>query len=107
MSRLLFVDDDKEFSLVNKKFFLQEGYEVKAVSSGKQAIRMLKEFPADCIILDVMMPEMDGFETCKEIRKFSNAPIIFLTGRGDENDKIEGLLIGGDDYIVKPYSFSE
>ena len=107
MSKLLFVDDDKEFALVNKKFFLQEGYEVKAVSSGKQALRMLKEYPADCIILDVMMPEMDGFESCKEFRKFSNAPIIFLTGRGVENDKIDGLLNGGDDYMVKPYSFRE
>ena len=104
---VLVVEDD-EIILEGLKIALQqEGYEVKAVSSGKQAIRMLKEFPADCIILDVMMPEMDGFETCKEIRKFSNAPIIFLTGRGDENDKIEGLLNGGDDYIVKPYSFRE
>lgn len=107
MSKLLFVDDDKEFLLVNKKFFLQEGYEVKAVTGGKQALRMLKEYPADCIILDVMMPDMDGFTTCAEIRKFSNAPIIFLTGRGDENDKINGLLTGGDDYIVKPYSYRE
>lgn len=107
MRKLLFVDDDKDFLLVNKKFFLKEGYEVKAVTSGKQALRILKEYPADCIILDVMMPELDGFSTCQEIRKFSNAPIIFLTGRSDENDKINGLLNGGDDYIVKPYSFRE
>ena len=107
MNKLLFIDDDKEFLLVNKKFFIQEGYDVKAVTGGKQALRILKEFAPDCIILDVMMPDMDGFETCKEIRKFSNAPIIFLTGRGEENDKINGLLNGGDDYVVKPYSFRE
>ena len=107
MNKLLFVDDDKEFLLVNKKFFIQEGYEVKAVSGGKQALHILKEYKADGIMLDVMMPEMDGFTTCQEIRKITNAPIIFLTGRGDENDKINGLLNGGDDYIVKPYSFRE
>ena len=107
MNKLLFIDDDKEFLLVNKIFFIQEGYDVMAVTGGKQALRILKEFAPDCIILDVMMPDMDGFETCKEIRKFSNAPIIFLTGRGEENDKINGLLNGGDDYVVKPYSFRE
>lgn len=107
MYKLLLVDDDTEVALLNKKYFLKEGYDVKAVSSAEMAIQMLKSFSADCIILDVMMPGMDGFAACKEIRTFCNAPIIFLTGRTSEDDKVDGLLSGADDYMIKPYSLRE
>lgn len=107
MPKLLLIDDDKEVLLVNKKYFIKEGYEVKAAINGTNGIKLLKEFQADCIILDVMMPDMDGFETCKRIKAITKAPIIFLTGRSFEDDKVKGLLMGAEDYIVKPFSLRE
>lgn len=107
MAKLLLIDDDKEVVNVNKKFFIREGYEVATVTNAKSGLQLLKTFNADCIVLDIMMPELDGFTACKEIRKLTNAPIIFLSGCSSENDKINGLLIGGDDYIMKPYSLRE
>lgn len=106
-AKLLFVDDDKSFLQFNKKYFLEEGYEVKAVTTGRNALKILKQFDADCIILDIRMPEMDGFTTCTELRKLTTAPIIFLTSCSDEDDMIKGLTTGADDYMVKPYSFRE
>lgn len=106
-TKLLFVDDDKSFLRINKKFFLDEGYEVKAVTNGINALKILKHYDADCIILDIRMPEMDGFTTCTEIRKLSTVPIIFLTYCSDEDEMIRGLSCGADDYMIKPHSFRE
>ncbi|WP_455717432.1 response regulator transcription factor [Anaerosporobacter sp.] len=107
MSKLLLVDDDIDVLSVNKKYFTKEGYEVKVASNAITAIKLLKTFSADCIILDVMMPGLNGFDACKQIRTITNSPIIFLTGCSNEKDTINGLLIGGDDYIIKPYSLKE
>lgn len=107
MSKLLLIDDDTEVLAVNKRYFLKEGYEVKAVINAMNGIQMLKEFKADCILLDVMLPGINGFDACKQIRTITNAPIIFLTGRTSEDDKINGLLLGADDYVIKPYSLRE
>lgn len=107
MPKLLLIDDDSEVLVVNRKYFTREGYEVKIASSAMGGIRLLKTFPADCIILDVMLPGMDGFSACKRIKTMSKAPIIFLTGRTQEDDKINGLLLGADDYMIKPYSLRE
>lgn len=107
MSNILFIDDDLDILAINEKYFTKEGYQVKTASNPAAALRLLKTYKPDCIILDIMMPEQNGFQTLKQIRAISSAPVIFLSGRSGENDKIKGLMIGGDDYIVKPYSFRE
>lgn len=105
--KILLIDDDKEILSINKKYLTGEGFHVYATASPSQGIQCARKTKPDCILLDVMMPEMDGFQLCTRIRKFSSAPVIFLTGRGSEDDKIQGLVTGADDYIVKPYSLRE
>ncbi len=107
MSNILFIDDDYDFLEINARYFSKKGYIVKTISDPGHVFRLLKSFQPDCIILDVMMPGMNGFEVCRRVRSYSKVPIIFLSARVDENDKIKGLTLGGDDYIVKPYSFRE
>lgn len=107
MANLMLIDDDKEVLTINSKFFQKKGYEVSAYSSATQAIKALSTIQPDCIILDVMIPELDGFQAFPKIRELTQAPVIFLTGRTDENDKINGLLLGADDYMIKPYSLRE
>lgn len=107
MSNILFVDDDYDFLEINARYFTKEGHNVKTSSTPEHIFRLLKSFQPDCIVLDVMMPGMNGFEVCKRIRSFSRVPIIFLSARTGENDRIKGLILGGDDYLVKPYSFRE
>lgn len=107
MSKLLLIDDDKEVLKINSKYFRQLQYEVEYATNAKSALKKLESFTPDCIIMDVMMPGMDGFKACTKIKETCNAPIIFLTGRDSEDDKIHGLLLGADDYMVKPYSLRE
>jgi DNA-binding response OmpR family regulator len=107
MSKLLLIDDDTEVLDINKKYLEKEGFEVKLAASAADGIKMLADFSVDCIILDIMMPGIDGFKACKRIKKITGAPIIFLTGRSFEEDKIKGLMLGADDYIIKPYSLRE
>lgn len=107
MCKILLIDDDAEVLEINKKFLLKEGYQVAVSTSAVKAIPILKKYPCDCIILDVMMPELNGYDACAEIRNFSDTPIIFLTGKSAEEDRINGLMLGADDYIVKPYSLKE
>lgn len=107
MPKIMLVDDDSEVLEINKKFLIQEGYQVAVSDNARKAITLLKKHPADCIVIDVMMPEIDGFEACRRIREFSDSPIIFLTGRSGEDDRINGLMLGADDYIIKPYSLKE
>ncbi len=107
MAKLMLIDDDKEVLTINGKYFRKKGYEVFTYVSALQAINALKKTQPDCIVLDVMLPELDGFHALPKIRKATKAPVIFLTGRTEENDKINGLLLGADDYMVKPYSLRE
>ncbi len=107
MAVLLLIDDDREVLQINKKYLTGEGYTVYITDNPKKGIEIAKEKSPDCILLDVMMPGMNGYEVCENIRSFSNAPIIFLTGKSGEDDKITGLMKGADDYIVKPYSIRE
>lgn len=107
MAKLLLIDDDIDVLSVNKKFFIKENYEVKVTNTAEKGLKMLTKYPADCILLDIMMPGMDGFEACKRIRQITQAPIIILSGRTAEDDKINGLLLGADDYMIKPYSLRE
>lgn len=107
MAGILLIDDDKEVLLLNKKYLTGEGFLVYATNEPLKGIAFARKNPLDCIILDVMMPGMDGYEVCRQIRQFSSVPIIFLTGKDSEDDRVQGLLTGGDDYIVKPYSLRE
>lgn len=107
MAEILLIDDDREVLEINRKYLTGEGFTVYTADSPGKGIAYAKKLSPDCILLDVMLPEMDGYEVCRRIRSFSAVPVLFLTGRGTEDDKIDGLTSGGDDYIVKPYSLRE
>ncbi|MBP0969470.1 MAG: response regulator transcription factor [Oscillospiraceae bacterium] len=104
MYRLLVVDDEKEIRNLIEKYATFEGNEVSCASNGMEAVELCRENQYDLIIMDVMMPELDGFSAVAMIRKFSNTPVIMLSARGEEYDRIHGFEIGVDDYVVKPFS---
>ena len=101
---VLVVDDEKNIVQLARLYLNNEGYRVEAAHDGKQALEKFKALKPDLIVLDIMMPEMDGLTVCKEIRKTSNVPVIILTARGDDIDRIIGLEIGADDYMAKPFN---
>lgn len=107
MYRLLIVDDEERIREVIKKYAIFEGYEVDEASDGMEVIQICKQKTFDLIIMDIMMPELDGFSACREIRRFCTTPIIMLSARGEEYDKIHGFELGIDDYVVKPFSPKE
>lgn len=107
MYTLMLIDDDHEVLKVNKKYFQNEGYKVEIFTNAAAAVKALDSIRPDCIVLDRMMPELDGLSALPLIKKKTDVPVIFLTGKVSEDDKIEGLLSGADDYIVKPYSLKE
>ncbi|MDO5150253.1 MAG: response regulator transcription factor [Oscillospiraceae bacterium] len=107
MNKILVVDDEINIRLVVKEYAEFEGYEVKEAENGMQAIEMVKSEDFDLIIMDVMMPKLDGYSACKEIKKIKNIPVIMLSARGEEYDKLFGFEIGIDDYVVKPFSPKE
>ena len=104
MSRILVVDDEFGIREIIKKYAGFEGYEVAEAVDGMQAVSMALANDYDLIIMDVMMPELDGFSACREIRKQKKTPIIMLSARGEEYDRIHGFELGVDDYVVKPFS---
>lgn len=104
---ILIVDDELEMRQLIGMYLEEEGFHCIQVKDGQEALSELKNHHFDAVILDVMMPKMDGLTACMKIRETSNIPIIFVTARGDEWDKVHGLRIGADDYIVKPFSPSE
>ena len=107
MKKILVVDDEEKIRLIIKKYAEFEGYEITEASNGMEAIEACKNADFDLIILDVMMPELDGFSACKEIKKIKDIPIIMLSARGEEYDRIHGFESGVDDYVVKPFSPKE
>ena len=107
MSLLMLIDDDRDVLELNKSYFEKEGYKVLIFESVAPALESLKSSHPDCILLDIMMPDVDGLTALPQIRKLSKAPIIFLTGKDSDDDKVTGLLSGADDYLVKPYSLKE
>ena len=104
MYKLLIADDELQIRNIIRKYAEFSGYSVLEAENGMQAVSLAKEEAPDAIILDIMMPELDGFSACREIRRFSDVPILMLSARGEEYDKINGFEIGADDYIVKPFS---
>ncbi|WP_324825217.1 response regulator transcription factor [Sinanaerobacter sp. ZZT-01] len=107
MEKLLIVDDNKQIGSILEEYAKKEGYQTIIATDGEEAIRKFEEEKPDIILLDVMMPKKDGFSVCREIRLTSNVPIIMITARGEDFEKIMGLEIGADDYIVKPFSPGE
>lgn len=105
--RILVVDDEVRYQRLLDANLRTDGYDVVTASNGVEAIEVFSSQPIDLILLDVMMPEMDGFDTCERIREYSNVPIIMLTAKGDEKDRVRGLDLGADDYLTKPFSATE
>ncbi len=105
--KILVVDDEARIRDLIKKYAIFEGFEVVEAENGMQAVEIARRQDFDLIILDVMMPELDGFSACREIRKASQTPVIMLSARGEEYDRIHGFELGVDDYVVKPFSPKE
>ncbi|OKL36329.1 response regulator transcription factor [Domibacillus mangrovi] len=100
---VLIIDDEDTMRALVKAFLLQEGYSVIEASNGMDALTLIKKKEPDLLLVDVMMPYMDGFSFASELKKNHNIPLIFLSAKGEEWDKVQGLKLGGDDYIVKPF----
>lgn len=104
--KIMIVDDNPEIREVIQVLLSSEGYQIIEATNAKEALELLKE-DIDLIILDVMMPEINGYQACLLMRKITNAPILFLTAKGQESDKTLGFSSGGDDYLTKPFSYNE
>ena len=105
--RILIVDDEPRYLRLLEANLRTEGYEVATAQDGVQALDVFSVQPIDLVLLDVMMPRLDGFGVCQRLREFSNVPIVILTARGEEQDRVRGLDLGADDYLVKPFSATE
>jgi DNA-binding response OmpR family regulator len=107
MTRILVADDENLYQHLLRVNLEKEGFEVFTASNGLDALEMVSSRHPDLVVLDIMMPKLDGITTCERIRQFSNVPIIILTARGEEQDRVRGLNVGADDYVVKPFSATE
>lgn len=107
MYKILVVDDEVNIRRVVREYAEFEGYEVSEAENGMEAVEMVKSNDYDLIVMDIMMPKLDGFSTCKEIKKYKTIPVIMLSARGEEYDKLFGFELGIDDYVVKPFSPKE
>ncbi len=104
MGRILVVDDEQAVGEILRLYLEREGFEVTVVYDGEAALEAVRRHPFDLILLDLMLPKKDGWTVCREIRSFSSVPIIMLTARGEEVDRVLGLELGADDYVPKPFS---
>lgn len=107
MSKLLVVDDEEKIRLLIRKYAEFEGHVVTESCDGMDAVKICRKEDFDIIIMDIMMPELDGFSACQEIRKSKQTPVLMLSARGEEYDKLHGFQLGIDDYVVKPFSPKE
>ena len=107
MYKVLIADDNKQIVSILSEYCKKNNFTVSTVFDGEAALKEIEENEFDIILLDVMMPKKDGFDVCRQVRTFSNVPIIMITARGEDYEKIMGLEIGADDYIVKPFSPGE
>ncbi len=104
MAKILVVDDDGHIREVLRFALVQAGHTVREAADGKAALAAFADHPADVVVLDILMPELDGIEVCRKLREKSRVPILFLSSRDDEIDRVLGLELGGDDYVTKPFS---
>ena len=105
--KILVVDDDKHIAELISLYMMKEGYETQEIYDGKEAAAAVEDFQPDLILLDLMLPGMDGYQVCREIRHKSNVPIIMLSAKGEVFDKVLGLELGADDYMIKPFDSKE
>lgn len=105
--RIVTADDDPQLLRLIARNLEFEGYAVDTASDGAQALELIERMSPDLVLLDVMMPKMDGFTVCQHVREFSGVPIIIITARGQDQDKVKGLDLGADDYLTKPFSVEE
>ncbi len=105
--KILVVDDDPNICELLKAYFENEGYDVKAVHDGVEGINFFKMYEPDLVLLDLMLPKKDGYQVCREIREISGKPIIMISAKGEVIDKVLGLELGADDYLVKPFDMKE
>lgn len=103
MSKILLVDDDPHIRELARIFLRDEGFEVHEAVDGVEALALLESITVDLVVLDIMMPNMDGWELCRQLRTFSDFPILMLTAKGETQDKIHGFQLGTDDYLIKPF----
>ena len=106
-TKILVVDDDPNISELLKVYLENEGYEVKTVADGAEGVNYFKMYEPDLVLLDIMLPKKDGWQVCREIREISSKPIIMITAKGEVFDKVLGLELGADDYIMKPFDSKE
>lgn len=106
-TKILVVDDDSNISDLLKMYFENEGYDVKLASDGVEGVNYFKMFEPDLVLLDIMLPKKDGWQVCREIREMSSKPIIMITAKGEVFDKVLGLELGADDFVVKPFDMKE
>jgi DNA-binding response OmpR family regulator len=104
MKTILIIEDDKKASSLVALYLEKEGFDVKIAHDGREGLSLVKRHDPILVILDLMLPKLDGWEVCRQIRRISDIPIIMLTARGEEVDRISGLTLGADDYVVKPFS---
>ncbi|MBM3140215.1 MAG: response regulator transcription factor [Chloroflexi bacterium] len=104
MAKILVADDEQNIIKLLRLYLREEGYDIVAARDGKEALERFRAAPPDLVVLDLMMPELGGYEVCTEIRRESDVPVIMLTARSDDVDKIVGLEMGADDYITKPFN---
>ena len=107
MNRVLLIDDDTELTTLLKEYLTEEGYEVSTETDGRAALAAIARHAVDIVVLDIMMPRLNGIEVLQKIRKLSEVPVLMLTARGDDVDRISGLNLGADDYVTKPCSSGE
>lgn len=105
--KILVVDDEQSICDLLRLYFEKEGYDVKCANDGMQATDLFKVFEPDIVLLDIMLPKKDGWQVCREIREISSKPIIMITAKGDVFDKVLGLELGADDFVVKPFDMKE
>ena len=106
-TKILVVDDDPNISELLKVYFENEGYDVKNASDGVEGLSFFKIFEPDLVLLDIMLPKKDGWQVCREIREMSSKPVIMITAKGEVFDKVLGLELGADDFVVKPFDMKE
>ena len=104
MYRILVCDDEKDIVSALRIYLTSEGYDVVEAYNGREAVRLVREQEIHLALMDIMMPEMDGISAMVKIREISNLPIIFLTAKGEDTDKVLGLTVGADDYVTKPFN---
>ena len=106
-TKILVVDDDSNISDLLKMYFENEGYDVKLASDGVEGLSYFKMYEPDMVLLDIMLPKKDGWQVCREIREISSKPVIMITAKGEVFDKVLGLELGADDFVVKPFDMKE